>query len=108
MLRALFGPDAKRVAEQVITVGDAYEEDGRPTGEKREIWDWHTIRLLSRGTNLYGRAGTLHGYPVVMLWGDPPGWEAMLVEAHLGIGRGSGATVVVGNTRQYMARDFFA
>ena len=110
MLRALFGPDAGRVAEQVVTLGDVYGKDGRPTGETRETWDWHTIRRLSRGTNLYGRAGTLLGHPVVMLWGDPPGWEAMLVEVlgHLGIGQESGATVVIGNSRQYRAGGSFS
>ena len=110
MLQALFGPDAGRVAEEVVTVGDEYARDGRPTGERKEMWDWWTIRRLSRGGNLYGRAGTLLGRQVVMLWGDPPGWEAMLVEVlgRLGIGRESEAVVVVGNARQYFARDFSA
>jgi hypothetical protein len=43
-----------------------------------------------------------------MVWGDPPGWEAMLFEVfnHLGIVRESEVVVVVGNQRQYRARDF--
>jgi hypothetical protein len=112
MLRAFFGPKAGEVAEQVVTVGEVYSKDGRghfiPTGDKREVWDWRTIRLLAKRENLFGRAGTLRGRQVVMLWGDPPGWIAMLVVVlgHLGVGRESETILVVENARQYWARDF--
>jgi hypothetical protein len=110
MLQALFGPDAERVAEQVVTIGDVYESNERghfaPTGEKRE--DWHTIRRLAKRENLFGRAGMLGGHQVVMLWGDPPGWEEMLIEVlrHLGIGKEIEAVLMVGSGCQYWARDF--
>ena len=112
MLRALFGPRAGEVAEQVVTIGEVYAPDERgyfaPTGAKREIWDWRTIRLLARRENLFGRSGTLRGRRVVMLWGDPPGWEAMLVVVlgHLGVGREDDVVVVVGDARQFRAKDF--
>ena len=53
-------------------------------------------------------AGNLCGREVVMLWGTPPGWEAMVGEVlkHLGIGPQNDAVVVVRNSAQYMARDF--
>ena len=114
MLQALFGPKAGEVAEQVVTLGEEYAKDGQgqyfPTGKKREIWDWRTIRLLAKRENLFGRSGTLAGHRVVMLWGDPPGWGAMLVEVlgHLGVVPGSGVIVVVANRGQFMARDFLA
>ena len=43
-----------------------------------------------------------------MLWGDPPGWEAMLVVVlgHLGVGREDDVVVVVGDARQFWAKDF--
>jgi hypothetical protein len=43
-----------------------------------------------------------------MLWGDPPGWEAMVIKVlgNLGIGKGCEVVIVVGNVRQYGARDF--
>ena len=43
-----------------------------------------------------------------MLWGDPPGWEAMLVVVlgHLGIEVEDQVIVVVADRRQFMARDF--
>src|ERR1700722_15370104 len=112
MLRALFGPDAEKVAEQVISIGDVYEDVGYgnhiPTGGKRENWDWYEIRRLAGRENLFGRSGTLVDRQVVMLWGDPPGWEAMLIKVvgHLGVERGSEVLIVVGNVRQYRAMDF--
>ena len=112
MLQALFGPDAARIAEQVVSIGEVYRDTGHgypaPTGERREIWDWYTIRRLARRENLFGRSGTLDCRRVVMLWGEPPGWEAMLIEVlgHLGIGSGSDALVVVLNVAQYEARLF--
>jgi hypothetical protein len=114
MLQAFFGPEAMVVAQQVVTIGDTYIQNERgyfiPTGQKREVYDWWTIRQLAKHENLFGRAGKLCGRKVVMLWGTPPGWEAMVGEVlkHLGIGSQSEAIVVVGNDRQYMARDFFA
>src|SRR4051794_39696277 len=84
MLRAFFGPKAGEVAEQVVSMGEVYSMGGlghfAPTGEKKEVWDWRTIRLLARRENLFGRSGMLGGRQVVMLWGAPPGWEEMLVE----------------------------
>jgi hypothetical protein len=112
MLRAFFGPEADAVYEQVVTVGEVYSKDGlghfAPTGEKREVWDWRMIRLLAKRENLFGRSGMLGGRQVVMLWGDPPGWEAMLVVVlgHLEVGREGRTIVVVDNTRQYWAKDF--
>jgi hypothetical protein len=112
MLRAFFGPRAGEVAEQVVSVGEVYSMDGgvyyAPTGEKKEVWDWRLIRLLAKRENLFGRSGMLGGRQVVMLWGDPPGWEALLVVilGHLGIGRESEALVVMGNARQYWAKAF--
>jgi hypothetical protein len=112
MLQAFFGPEAMVVARQVVTVGDAYIQNERgyfiPTGEKRKVWDWWTIRQLAKRENLFGRAGKLCSREVVMLWGTPPGWEAMVGEVlkHLGIGQQSDAVVVVGDSAQYMARDF--
>jgi hypothetical protein len=112
MLKALFGPDADAVYGQVVSVGEVHQKDEggfyAPTGEKREEWDWRTIRSLAKRENLFGRSGILCGREVVMLWGDPLGWEMMLVEVlgHLGIGPEREAVVVVGNDRQYWARDF--
>jgi hypothetical protein len=112
MLRAFFGPRAGEIAGQVVAPGEMYSKDGQgqyvSTGQEREIWDWRTIRLLAKRENLFGRAGTLCGRRVVMLWGDPPGWEAMLVVVleHLGIGRESEAVVVLGNLAQFDARLF--
>jgi hypothetical protein len=113
MLQALFGPEPDVVAEQVVTVGDVYTQNERghfiPTGQKREVYDWYEIRRRSKRANLYGRAGKLNNRDVVMLWPGTDGWETMLVEVlnHLGIGPESEAVVVVGNSAQYMARDFF-
>src|SRR4051794_18986088 len=107
MLRGLFGPEADAVYEQVVSVGDLFGLDDHghyvPTGEKRLDWDWRTIRLLAKRENLFGRAGKLCNREVIMLWGDPPGWETMLVEVlgHLGIGPERETVVVVGNDRQY-------
>ena len=112
MLQSLFGPEADAVYVRVVSIGDVYSQDkhGRftPTGEKREDWDWRTIRLLAKRENLFGRSGTLGGRQVVMLWGDPPGWEAMLVVVlgNLGIGVDSETVVVMGSARQFMARGF--
>jgi hypothetical protein len=112
MLQAFFGAKAGEIATQVVSICEVYAKDGQgqyaSTGQKREIWDWRTIRLLAKRENLFGRSGTLAGHRVVMLWGDPPGWEAMLVVVlgHLGIGRESEALVVLGNLAQYEARDF--
>ncbi len=112
MLVALFGPQVDEVYRQVVTIGDVFALNDRgqyaPTGEKRENWDWYTIRQLAKQTNLFGRSGTLGGYRVVMLWGDPPGWVEMLVQVlgHLGIDPESETVVTVGNDRQYLARDF--
>jgi hypothetical protein len=114
MLQALFGPEAEVVYRQVVTISEVYTHDVRghhaPSGETREVWDWYTIRRLAKRENLFGRSGVLCGRRVVMLWGDPPGWEAMLVEVlgQLGIGPDSEAVVVVGNGRQYWAGDFLA
>jgi hypothetical protein len=81
-----------------------------PTGEKKEVWDWRTIRLLAKRESLFGRSGVLDGRPVVMLWGDPPGWEEMLVVVlgHQEIMLTGEAIVVVGNTRQYCGEGFSA
>jgi hypothetical protein len=112
MLQAFFGAKAGEVAGQVVSIGEVYAKDGQgqyaPSGEKKEVWDWRTIRLLAKRENLFGRSGTLAGHRVVMLWGDPPGWEAMLVEVlgHLGIGGESETIVVLGNVAQYEARLF--
>jgi hypothetical protein len=112
MLQAFFGAKAGEVAAHVVSIGEVYAKDGRgqyaSTGKKREVWDWRSIRLLAKRENLFGRAGTLAGHRVVMLWGDPPGWGAMLVEVlgHLGIGRESEVIVVLGNLTQYEARGF--
>jgi hypothetical protein len=112
MLLALFGPDAETVAEQVISIGDVNEDLGFgnhiPTGAKRENWDWYEIRRHARRENLFGRSGNLVGRQVVMLWGGPPGWESMLIKVlgHLGVERSSEVLIVVGNVRQYRARDF--
>jgi hypothetical protein len=112
MLQAFFGAKAGEVAGQVVSIGEEYAKDGHghyvSTGRQREIWDWRTIRLVAKRENLFGRAGTLAGHRVVMLWGDPPGWEAMLVEVLrlLGIGLESEAVVVLGNLAQYEARLF--
>jgi hypothetical protein len=114
MLQAFFGAKAGEVAERVVSIGEVYAKDEQghfaPNGEKKEVWDWRTIRLLAKRENLFGRSGTLAGHRVVMLWGDPPGWEEMLVVVlgHLGIGRESKTIVVMENTRQYRARDFTA
>jgi hypothetical protein len=103
MLQALFGSDAGQVAEEVVSIGEVYRDTGHgypaPTGERREVWDWYSIRRLARRANLFGRSGTLDCRRVVMLWGTPPGWEAMLIEVlgHLGIGLGSDALIVVLN-----------
>ena len=114
MLRAFFGPKSGEVAGQVVTITKVYAKDGRghhaPTGETNEVWDWYEIRRLAKQENLFGRAGTLGGRQVVMLWGDPPGWEGMLVEVlgRLGLGSEGEAVVTVANDRQFMARDFTA
>lgn len=114
MLRALFGPEAGRIAGEVVTVGEVYLIDERghhaPTGEKTENFDWWLIRQLAKRENLFGRAGTLGGHEVVMLWRVVPGWEAMLAEVLrlLGIGPVSEVVVMVGNDRQYWAREFLA
>lgn len=114
MLRAFFGPEADEMYRKVVTIGDVFALDERgqyaPTGEEREVWDWYTIRQLAKRENLFGRAGTLCGRRVVMLWGNPPAWEAMLIAVlgHLGIGPESETVVVVGNSAQYRARDFLA
>jgi hypothetical protein len=112
MLRALFGPDAEMVAGKVLSIGNVYEDLGYgnhiATGEKREDWDWYEIRRLAKRENLFGRSGTLVGRQVVMFWGNPPGWEAMVIKLleHLGVERASEVVIVVGNVRQYRARDF--
>ena len=112
MLVAFFGSRAGEVAEQVVTVGEVYEPGERgyfaANGVRREVWDWRTIRLLAKRENLFGRYGTLRGRRVVMLWGDPPGWEAMLVVVlgHLGVGRKDDVVVVIGDARQFWAKDF--
>jgi hypothetical protein len=112
MLQAFFGPEVNAVYEQVVSIGEVYSIDGggchAPTGEKKEVWDWRKIRLLAKQENLFGRSGVLYGRQVVMLWGDPPGWEAMLVEVlgHLGIEVKNEVIVVVANQWQFMARDF--
>jgi hypothetical protein len=112
MLQAFFGPKAGVVAGQVVSIGEVYAKDGQgqyaSTGAKKEIWDWRTIRLLAKRENLFGRSGTLAGHRVVMLWGDPPGWEAMLIEVLrlLGIGREDEVLVIVGNAHQFVAGDF--
>jgi len=112
MLQALFGPKAGEVANQVITVGEVYATDERgyhaPTGARREVWDWRTIRLLAKRENLFGRSGTLRGRRVVMLWGDPPGWETMLVAVFgfLGVRNEDDVVVVVGDAWQFRAKDF--
>jgi hypothetical protein len=112
MLQAFFGTRADEVAEQVVSIGEVYSIDGggyhAPTGEKKEVWDWRMIRLLAKRENLFGRSGVLYGRPVVMLWGDPPGWEAMLVEVlgDLGIKVENEVIVVVANQRQFMVREF--
>jgi hypothetical protein len=113
MLQAFFGEKAGEVAGQVVSLGEVYSKDEQghfaPSGEKKEVWDWRTIRMLAKRENLFGRSGALAGHRVVMLWGDPPGWEAMLVEVlgHLGIGLESEAVVVLGNNMQYWTRDSF-
>ena len=112
MLRALFGSRAEEITQQVVTIGEVYAPDGRgyfaPAGAMREVWDWRTIRLLAKRENLFGRSGALRGRRVVMLWGDPPGWQAMLVVVlrHLGLKREDDVVVVVGDDRQFWARDF--
>ena len=112
MLVALFGSRAGEFAEQVVTLGEVYAPDKRgyfaPTGVGREIWDWRTIRLLAKRENLFGRSGILQGRQVVMLWGDPPGWEAMLIVllGHLGLGGEDDVVIVVGDARQFWAKDF--
>jgi hypothetical protein len=112
MLQAFFGPRAGEVAEQVVSISEVYSMDEgvyyAPTGEKKEVWDWRTIRLLAKKENLFGRSGVLCGRPVVMLWGDPPGWEAMLVVVlgYLGVEVEDNVIVVVADRRQFMARDF--
>jgi hypothetical protein len=112
MLQALFGPDLDALIADLVTEGDVYTQDERgyfiPTGQKREVYDWYEIRRRSKRANLYGRAGWLSNRDVVMLWPGTEGWETMLVEVltHLGIGPQSDAVVVVGNSTQYLARDF--
>lgn len=112
MLVSLFGSLAVEIAEQVVSTSDVYAVDGQgyhaPTGARREVWDWRTIRLLAKRENVFGRSGTLRGRRVVMLWGDPPGWEAMLVAVlgHLGVGREDDVVVVLGDSRQFWAKDF--
>src|SRR3954447_15422326 len=112
MLQALFGPEADRVAEQVVTAGEVFRKDDRghyaPTGEKKEVWDWFTIRQLARRENLFGRAGVPCGRRFVMLWPGCETREAMLVDVLrlLGIGPESEAVVVLGATGLYLARDF--
>lgn len=110
MLQALFGLDAQRVFEQVVTIGEVYVQDEHghhiPTGQKQEVWDWHTIRRLAKRENIFGRAGILCGREVLMLWGDPPDWEVMLIDVLKRLGIGPDSVVVVGNDRQYWAKDF--
>jgi hypothetical protein len=112
MLQAFFGPKAGEVAGRVVSIGEVYAKDSQgqyaSTGVKKEVWDWRTIRLMAKRENLFGRSGILAGHRVVMLWGDPPRWEAMLVVVlgHLGIEKESGVVVVLGNARQYWAGDF--
>jgi hypothetical protein len=113
MLQALFGPGLDADIADLVTVGDVYTQDARgffiSTGERREVYDWYEIRRRSKGVNLYGRAGKLNNWDVVMIWPGTEGWETMLVEVlkHLGIVPQSDAVVVVGDSAQYMARDFF-
>src|SRR4051812_25084570 len=46
MLQVLFGRDAGRGAEQVVSIGQEYSDAGHghpaPTGRTREVWDRYT------------------------------------------------------------------
>ena len=111
MLQALFGPDAQAVTKKVVELRDVYGTDARgfpaPTGEKREEYDYHEIRRLAKRENLFGRSGTLQGRAVVMLWGAPENWQAMLVEV-LRLLRATPDTVVTVGTSQFLAGDFLS
>jgi hypothetical protein len=109
MLQALFGPKAKEVAEEVVELRDVYCNDSKgfsaPTGEKKEVYDYQTIRRLAKRENLFGRAGVLNYRNVVMLWGAPENWQAMLAEV-LKLLNVTPNTVITVGTDQFLASDF--
>ena len=112
MLQALFGPRAKEVADEVITMRDVYGKDAMgypaPTGEKKTNYDYHEIRRMAKKDNLFGRYGKILIHPVVMLWNAPNNWQSLLTETlhHLKVTPDSNTVVTVGASDQFMAKDF--
>ena len=111
MLQALFGPRWQEVADEVVTMRDEYVSvpgGNKPSGKKLETWDYFGVRRQARKDNLFGRAGTLSGHKVVMLWNPANGWQDLLREAldYLGVQPGDGTVVTVGDRNQFMADSF--
>jgi hypothetical protein len=107
MLIAMFGGEAPEVAAEVITVRDVYDGP-KASGKTREEYDYVEIRRLAKRENIFGRCGELGGRNVVMLWGAPENWQAMLVDVLRLLKSTPDTVVTVGSTNQFLAGDFLS
>jgi len=102
VLPALFGPGHRAVtapARYARTLyGDRDPASGTfPAVGSVEDYDPFELRRLALRENLLGRYGHYAGVPLLMLWNQPPGWEAMLAAVIDKLGVPDGGVVTAGS-----------
>ena len=109
ILLAMFGDELPRVTEELMFAHDEYEQFGveyRPTGRRTRSWDWVELRRRAEADNLFGRAGSIRGRAVLMLWSQPEGWLDLLKIAVSGLNVTPDTILTAGRIELGVVKDF--
>lgn len=101
VLPALFGPGHRAATAPARYARTVYGDRDPATGTFAEVgsvedYDPFGLRRLALRENLLGRYGYYAGTPVLMLWSQPAGWEAMLEAVVAGLAVPDGGAVTAG------------
>jgi hypothetical protein len=113
MLPALFGPDHRVVTAPARYARTVYGDRDPATGTFPEVgtvedYDPFELRRLALEQNMLGRFGHFGGVPLVMMWNQPPGWQAMLAAVIVELAVPDGGVVTAGSAVLGPVADFRA
>ena len=102
VLPALFGPGHRAATAPARYARTVYGDRDPATGTfpavgSVEDYDPFELRRLALAETLLGRYGHYAGVPLLMLWNQPPGWEAMLEAVVAGLAVPDGGAVTAGS-----------
>ncbi|MCZ2340483.1 MAG: hypothetical protein LC104_01645 [Bacteroidales bacterium] len=89
-------------SEEYESVGGGY----RPTGRRKRTWNGIELRRRAEIENLFGRYGTIRGWPVLMCWNWPDRMSELLNRVVEKLTVPHDAILTCGETEMGLIRDY--